>query len=603
MVPDTAWFPCGRWNIVPSRPPENLSNSWLPVILSGTKGARFIRQVAAVQRIGNTDVEIAIYEMTGASTLSSTYAAQGSSGNDSCNMVQLDAGCLQTFKSLPKPSLWSSIVYQRPVAGKLYRNLPETMLFTTPVVSDRARRQFYHRTGLHKIFNRSTIDEFLSPLYAALHQWDSASELVGSWRPRTQRTLRLRTTCRTLDALPKPSSCSESQPRKRDQHETGDLQIRKEYRTTSVQDCTARDTSGDLHGRTTCRPGAVGQERLPTGQVYEKTHGIKGTQQESVRDCTTQSIIKELHDRILPEPHTGAVQNHASQAQSSMPHPYEINFLGLPAELWLMILDIEDTPPYEQAGFACSCRRAQELCDDIWKDCVPADSGGNATSTWLQQYSALDRSVRRSIESTKGVLPYPNIFSLSKDIETVYFKAGYARWWANEGNADTTPYSYCIRLLWDSYYLARTIDYVVPDLNKVLHEFADGRGRASRELNRAIINDEPKVVEVLVNLGWDLTVRDEEGDALQIASFCGNERIVQTLLNAGADVNAAGHGTYGSAIEAAQDNHHTGVERMLRQANADGFKRSSRVEKPDEPFITHFENVKSSWWTLGPLCR
>ena len=84
---------------------------------------------------------------------------------------------------------WDMIAYQRPLPNKTYVKLPETMLFGTSIVNGQAIRRCYHRTRLQTVFGRPTVDEFLLPLYAALHDWANATGLVGIWRPPTVRLL------------------------------------------------------------------------------------------------------------------------------------------------------------------------------------------------------------------------------------------------------------------------------------------------------------------------------------------------------------------------------------------------------------------------------
>jgi ankyrin repeat protein len=60
-----------------------------------------------------------------------------------------------------------------------------------------------------------------------------------------------------------------------------------------------------------------------------------------------------------------------------------------------------------------------------------------------------------------------------------------------------------------------------------------------------------RIVELLLEAGADVNAQDGEyGTALHAASFRGREQIVKLLLKAGADVNAQG-GNYRSALRAA----------------------------------------------------
>ncbi|TKA66903.1 hypothetical protein B0A49_09530 [Cryomyces minteri] len=68
---------------------------------------------------------------------------------------------------------------------------------------------------------------------------------------------------------------------------------------------------------------------------------------------------------------------------------------------------------------------------------------------------------------------------------------------------------------------------------------------------------------------------------LQAASFQGNEKIVQMLLEKGADINAYGGG-YGSALQAASERGHEEIVMLLLDKGADvdtqGAKHSSAID-------------------------
>ena len=78
-----------------------------------------------------------------------------------------------------------------------------------------------------------------------------------------------------------------------------------------------------------------------------------------------------------------------------------------------------------------------------------------------------------------------------------------------------------------------------------------------------------KVVQILVDAGADLTSQHRYyGNALQAASAGGHEKVVQMLVDAGADLNAQG-GRYGNALRAASAGGHDKVVQMLVDAGAD----------------------------------
>jgi ankyrin repeat protein len=76
------------------------------------------------------------------------------------------------------------------------------------------------------------------------------------------------------------------------------------------------------------------------------------------------------------------------------------------------------------------------------------------------------------------------------------------------------------------------------------------------------------VVQTLLNAGADVNMQGGRyGNALQAASFQGGQRVVQMLLDAGADVNAQG-GWYGTALQEASDRRHEKVVQMLLEKGA-----------------------------------
>ena len=73
-----------------------------------------------------------------------------------------------------------------------------------------------------------------------------------------------------------------------------------------------------------------------------------------------------------------------------------------------------------------------------------------------------------------------------------------------------------------------------------------------------------KVVQILINAGADVNAVGPIGTALQAASAHGYEKVVQILLDAGADVNTAN----GAALRAASDHGHEKVVQILLDAGA-----------------------------------
>jgi ankyrin repeat protein len=85
----------------------------------------------------------------------------------------------------------------------------------------------------------------------------------------------------------------------------------------------------------------------------------------------------------------------------------------------------------------------------------------------------------------------------------------------------------------------------------------------------ASINGLAKVVQMLMDAGADVNAQGGHfGNALQAASQGGHEKVVEMLMDAGADVNAQG-GHFGNALQAASQGGHEKVVEMLLAAGAD----------------------------------
>lgn len=77
-----------------------------------------------------------------------------------------------------------------------------------------------------------------------------------------------------------------------------------------------------------------------------------------------------------------------------------------------------------------------------------------------------------------------------------------------------------------------------------------------------------KVVQMLLDQGADVNAQGKHGNALQVASLVGNEKVVQMLLDQGADVNIQG-GEYGTALRAASSQGQGKLVQMLLDQGAD----------------------------------
>jgi hypothetical protein len=94
-------------------------------------------------------------------------------------------------------------------------------------------------------------------------------------------------------------------------------------------------------------------------------------------------------------------------------------------------------------------------------------------------------------------------------------------------------------------------------------------GEYSNALQAASFDGNEKIVKLLLDKGADINAQGEEyGNALQAASSRGHETVVQLLLDKGADVNAQG-GYYGNALDAASSEGHEAVVQLLLDKGAD----------------------------------
>jgi ankyrin repeat protein len=97
---------------------------------------------------------------------------------------------------------------------------------------------------------------------------------------------------------------------------------------------------------------------------------------------------------------------------------------------------------------------------------------------------------------------------------------------------------------------------------------SDGDGRTA--LVWASECGHEKVVQILLDVGADVNAQGGwYGNALKAASKGGHEKVVQMLIDRGVDVNAQG-GRYGNALQAASWGRHEEVVKILRR------KRSSK---------------------------
>ncbi|KAJ7249840.1 ankyrin repeat-containing domain protein [Mycena rebaudengoi] len=93
-------------------------------------------------------------------------------------------------------------------------------------------------------------------------------------------------------------------------------------------------------------------------------------------------------------------------------------------------------------------------------------------------------------------------------------------------------------------------------------------GEYGNALQAASYNGQEAIVQLLIEKGADVNAQGGDyGNALQAASYDGDEAIVQLLIEKGADVNAQG-GEYGNVLQAASYRGHEATVRLLIEKGA-----------------------------------
>ncbi len=114
----------------------------------------------------------------------------------------------------------------------------------------------------------------------------------------------------------------------------------------------------------------------------------------------------------------------------------------------------------------------------------------------------------------------------------------------------------------------KTIEHFLE--NSDHHSVTDYLGKdCGPTLHSASLGGHGKIVQMLLEKGADINAQGGEyGNALQAASSWGHEKVVQVLLEKGADINAQG-GHFGSALQAAACSGHEKLVQILLEKGAD----------------------------------
>lgn len=106
-------------------------------------------------------------------------------------------------------------------------------------------------------------------------------------------------------------------------------------------------------------------------------------------------------------------------------------------------------------------------------------------------------------------------------------------------------------------------------------------------LQAASAGGHDKVVQMLMDAGADVNAQGGGyGNALQAAPWGGHDKVAQMLMDAGADINAQG-GRYGNALQAASYGGHDKVVQMLMDTGANVNAQGGYYGNTDRRLLLH----------------
>ncbi|THY83110.1 hypothetical protein D6C93_08986 [Aureobasidium pullulans] len=231
--------------------------------------------------------------------------------------------------------------------------------------------------------------------------------------------------------------------------------------------------------------------------------------------------------------------------------------------------------------FLVACQayeQSQSFAHNIWRHCVLGDREVPSSDDPSTDVSEAGKSRKDFIEyccewwiahyslsqDASGEDTFQDVLALY-NTEGEAFEFWFDRFWTKTRQYDFAKSMTPVRLAALSNH-NRVLEYVLGK-EGVHVDARDESGRTALYWASELSHN--KIVQMLLDRGADVNAEGVEyGSALSAASYEGHERIVQMLLDRGADVNAQG-GKYGSALLAASCEGHDKIVQMLLDRGAD----------------------------------